>query len=67
LWYGVPYFPYYKGEDGKPKFIKLVSPRAKPVDRVYSQHFLKNKKRDRIEETKEQAMERKKRALEELS
>ena len=67
LWYGVPYFPYYKGEDGKPRFIKLVSPRAKPVDRVYSQHFLKNKKRGRIEETKEQAIERKKRALEELS
>ena len=67
LWYGVPYFPYYKGKDGKAQFIKLVSPRAKPVDRVYSQHFLKNRKRDRgHDETKEQAMQRKRKALKEL-
>lgn len=44
LWYGMPYFPYrVNPETGKPEFIQMVSPRPKPVDTVYSQHFLRNR------------------------
>lgn len=73
-WYGMPYFPYYQNpETNKSEFIRMVSPRPKPVDTVYSQHFLKNRiKRQRQEEYEEKAAEketpqeatrRKKRAL----
>lgn len=76
LWNGMPYYPYYKIK-GKPTFINMVSPRPRPVDRVYEQHFVRNRKRrkndsyedddeEEEKETPQQAQERKKRALEEL-
>ena len=67
MWYGVPYFPYWRDEEGVPTMISVVSSRPKPVDRVYSQHFIQRKKRERAApETKEQQSERKRKAIAEL-
>jgi len=44
LWYGMPYYPYWRNpKTGKPQLIRMVSPRPKPVDTVFSQHFLQNR------------------------
>jgi hypothetical protein len=69
LWYGMSYYPYRKNtETGKPEFIQMVSPRPKPVDTVFSQHFLKNrlKQMREKEESYEQSMQRKRKALKTL-
>jgi hypothetical protein len=60
MWYGVPYYPYWRDETGKAVMISVVSSRPKPVDRVYSQHFIAKrqvKKREQIpEERKAEAL-----------
>jgi hypothetical protein len=44
-YYDIPYYPFEKQTaDAKPAFIDMVSPRQKPVDAVFAQHFLRNKK-----------------------
>lgn len=41
LWNGLPYYSYRRNSSGKAERIDLVSPKPKPVDRVYEQHLYK--------------------------
>lgn len=52
-WDGLPYFPYTKNAQGKHEMTDVVSAKRKPVDEVYSQHFISSKKKPTLPKASE--------------